>query len=642
MTPPRRTCKMASFRSSESQPSGDTRGKSQAKLHIAPSRTGKLSLSGQSDTGRCTRSQTALRSKENVQLQINRGPENKMKSNRIYNRGPALVDQASFSGIFYPKECHTGKDLKHRKASSKSLRHSKTRKCSGRRIPVKSKKRNKRDIPAEDTCTCLSTQETLHRASSETAERTSVSNIPATPHKDSGDDALAFSNNHETIKARISLMRRRILEEQARVQGLREELARNQSSARASLSCRRIRIHKELAKLREKVQSEDRRRLRAEDHRIRRRLAAGRRQAEGERLAMRTRLAQEWREQFRCRKGDVRRARLTLREQARAYEAEKRQLLGQLQKDWTAQLHRVQEVRDRLEMEMARNGLQWNGVTWRTAAGKHKYSLRQAPRQKANIYCVTRKINKKGPVGSNKQDGARVNTQSPPSGATVYRETKQKTLTELYQLLDSELRCSICSELFISAVVLNCSHTFCSFCITQWKRRTDRCPICRASISSRNPLPKLDTFLAKFVRLVGREAEKKRAETVRNRQDQEKELQQGGRTWGNLANHSLDDLDPDDDDFDDSFDSDSSEVDEFLEILQHRVGGPAFRRFFGFGLGDVEDIEDMEDDDWDFLDDDEDDEDLLSSLSSDEPDFDDFADLDGNPLDDDEEDDDEF
>lgn len=54
-----------------------------------------------------------------------------------------------------------------------------------------------------------------------------------------------------------------------------------------------------------------------------------------------------------------------------------------------------------------------------------------------------------------------------------------KVTFEFGEIMESELQCSICAELFVSAIVLNCSHTFCKYCITMWKKKKKDCPICR-------------------------------------------------------------------------------------------------------------------------------------------------------------------
>ncbi|KAJ3877139.1 hypothetical protein F5051DRAFT_504103 [Lentinula edodes] len=49
------------------------------------------------------------------------------------------------------------------------------------------------------------------------------------------------------------------------------------------------------------------------------------------------------------------------------------------------------------------------------------------------------------------------------------------------RLLDSALRCTICSELFDGPVTLKCGHCFCSLCIRQALAEKQECPACRES-----------------------------------------------------------------------------------------------------------------------------------------------------------------
>ncbi|KAJ3781539.1 hypothetical protein GGU10DRAFT_437243 [Lentinula aff. detonsa] len=49
------------------------------------------------------------------------------------------------------------------------------------------------------------------------------------------------------------------------------------------------------------------------------------------------------------------------------------------------------------------------------------------------------------------------------------------------RLLDSSLRCTICSEFFDGPVTLKCGHCFCSLCIRQSLLEKQECPACRES-----------------------------------------------------------------------------------------------------------------------------------------------------------------
>lgn len=58
-----------------------------------------------------------------------------------------------------------------------------------------------------------------------------------------------------------------------------------------------------------------------------------------------------------------------------------------------------------------------------------------------------------------------------------------------------DLQCSVCSELFIKASTLNCAHSFCRYCINEWRRTKAICPICRAPITAINPTIVLDNLI---------------------------------------------------------------------------------------------------------------------------------------------------
>lgn len=69
-------------------------------------------------------------------------------------------------------------------------------------------------------------------------------------------------------------------------------------------------------------------------------------------------------------------------------------------------------------------------------------------------------------------------SEQPPQVVTV------NTVASNDSKIDDELTCSICSELFISAVTVNCQHSFCELCILTWMKNSKNCPICRQVITS--------------------------------------------------------------------------------------------------------------------------------------------------------------
>ncbi|KAJ8377790.1 hypothetical protein AAFF_G00251090 [Aldrovandia affinis] len=62
-----------------------------------------------------------------------------------------------------------------------------------------------------------------------------------------------------------------------------------------------------------------------------------------------------------------------------------------------------------------------------------------------------------------------------------------------FSLLEEELSCPVCTEIFRDPVVLKCSHSFCKACLQKcWEQKGSReCPVCRRKSSIENPLPSL-------------------------------------------------------------------------------------------------------------------------------------------------------
>lgn len=159
--------------------------------------------------------------------------------------------------------------------------------------------------------------------------------------------------------------------------------------------------------------------------------------------------------------------------------------------------------------------------------------------------------------------------------------TKEDLIT-----MENELQCSICTELFIKAVTLNCSHTFCKYCINEWKKSRSICPICREEIRSECPTLVLDTYIDKVLDNIGNDAQEKRKAVVTQREKDTKESEQAaGNNTGNRHNQQarndlnifingvgfsidLDSNESDDDDDDYSFfesDADEDEEDDWNE-----------------------------------------------------------------------------
>ncbi|XP_067132521.1 E3 ubiquitin-protein ligase rnf8-like [Centruroides vittatus] len=99
------------------------------------------------------------------------------------------------------------------------------------------------------------------------------------------------------------------------------------------------------------------------------------------------------------------------------------------------------------------------------------------------------------------------------------KEEKPNLLDHVNDIMESELICSICTELFIEAVTLNCSHTFCKMCIQLWKKNKKKqvCPVCRTSIKTETPALTINNIIDKMVENLDSEMKEKRKQLIDER-----------------------------------------------------------------------------------------------------------------------------
>lgn len=109
-----------------------------------------------------------------------------------------------------------------------------------------------------------------------------------------------------------------------------------------------------------------------------------------------------------------------------------------------------------------------------------------------------------------KMEEAKQKEQAARAAATS--EMSQQMMNNLEELMEAELVCSICSEYFVQATTLNCSHTYCAACISQWLQQqgTPKCPHCRAEVTSRVGSLVLDNYIDRVVEQMGDEAKTSR------------------------------------------------------------------------------------------------------------------------------------
>lgn len=76
--------------------------------------------------------------------------------------------------------------------------------------------------------------------------------------------------------------------------------------------------------------------------------------------------------------------------------------------------------------------------------------------------------------------------------------------------------CSIlwCVHLGLQATSLNCSHSFCEYCIQEWMKRKMECPICRRRITSQMYSRVIDSYIDKVVDALSDDMKKRREEVI--------------------------------------------------------------------------------------------------------------------------------
>ncbi|XP_020483980.1 E3 ubiquitin-protein ligase rnf8 isoform X2 [Labrus bergylta] len=104
------------------------------------------------------------------------------------------------------------------------------------------------------------------------------------------------------------------------------------------------------------------------------------------------------------------------------------------------------------------------------------------------------------------------------------RAQKEEVVTQVTEVLENELQCIICSELFIEAVILNCAHSFCCFCIKQWRKKKDECPICRQAIQSQTRCLALDNCINSMVENLSLDMKARRQTLVSERKAESAQL----------------------------------------------------------------------------------------------------------------------
>ncbi|XP_062614448.1 E3 ubiquitin-protein ligase RNF8-like [Saccostrea cucullata] len=104
-------------------------------------------------------------------------------------------------------------------------------------------------------------------------------------------------------------------------------------------------------------------------------------------------------------------------------------------------------------------------------------------------------------------------------------QARQDILTNFSDLMETELQCSICNELFIQATSLNCSHSFCALCIAEWMKVKRECPICRTPVTSQMKSIALDNYIDTMVEHLSEELKTRRKQLVTSRKEEQENIE---------------------------------------------------------------------------------------------------------------------
>jgi hypothetical protein len=100
------------------------------------------------------------------------------------------------------------------------------------------------------------------------------------------------------------------------------------------------------------------------------------------------------------------------------------------------------------------------------------------------------------------------------SESRVFQEELYKKLMEV---LEHEFSCCICNEVFIQATVIDCGHTFCGHCISEWVKRKMECPNCRKPVKLQVKHVEMENFITKLHTMFSEEIKTKRVQILDER-----------------------------------------------------------------------------------------------------------------------------
>jgi len=255
-------------------------------------------------------------------------------------------------------------------------------------------------------------------------------------------------------------------------------------------------------------------------------------------------------------KGEMERKKLVARLNAKKEQLKETQtkLADQTRALDKAKKDKQRQKRNMEQLEKDKQEIETSSKRFKKKMENYRSQFREAEDEKAKLESRLANLQLNQDGGSSASGSSGRSTGASGGESNLF----QDILDNFRELAENQLMCVVCSEVFVNAVSINCGHTFCDYCITEWKKKKNNCPVCRANIKSTNPVKVLDEYSDKvYEQFVPEGVKQSRATLKEERYKLQKEAEKNKKK----SKRGLDRILDVEDDSGDSIDSD-----ETLEI----------------------------------------------------------------------------
>ncbi|XP_035692510.1 E3 ubiquitin-protein ligase rnf8-like isoform X4 [Branchiostoma floridae] len=190
----------------------------------------------------------------------------------------------------------------------------------------------------------------------------------------------------------------------------------------------------------------------------------------------------------------------------REMQQKEQELLERLEQQGLALQEEKQQVEARLQQQLAQQ-LEEKDKDLEEQLLKHKAALDQIISQKEREHSDLQAKLLQSKLEKEQQEQS-------------VKKVREEVVENVTNVMESELQCNICTELFVQATTLHCSHTFCYACILEWtKTRKMECPTCRTKVTSQTRSLVLDSYIDKMVESYSEELKQHRMALLQDRKE---------------------------------------------------------------------------------------------------------------------------